>query len=215
MRATQWKHLLAKRLAREKNISVREAKRQLDAEAYLEEQWQWTSGRLHQEYLCQMMFHHATATGKSEHDHAICHWGRWEPSAEWDVEREPTVMELFWPDSSWEDIADLYHDVYQLWRLLGKILCDEETEACIHQEILDSVKECLPCKWLSTLPGEEPRWSPADASLGSNPQAKFNARNCATYDRFMDVKWDSCKEALAIARDANQWALAAAALFGG
>ena len=41
---------------------------------------------------------------------------------------------------------DLYHDVYQLQRLLGKMFCDEEMKACIHQEILDSVKECLQCK---------------------------------------------------------------------
>ena len=61
-----------KKLAREKNILVREAKKWLDAEAYLEEQLQWTSSGLYQEYLCQMMFHHATVTGKSEHNCAIC-----------------------------------------------------------------------------------------------------------------------------------------------
>ena len=198
----------AKRLAREKTISVKEAKRQLDAEANLKEQWQWTSSRLQQEYLCQMMFHHAT--GKSEQDCAIC-WGRWEPSAEQDVEREPTTMELFWPDSSQEDIVDLYCDVYQLQRLLGKILCDKEMGACICQEILDSVKEHLWCKWLSTLLGADPRQSQTDIPR-LDLQVEFNARNCATYDRFMDVKWDSCKEALAMARDAHQWTLVAAAL---
>ena len=82
------------------------------------------------------------------------------------------------------------------------MICDEEMEAHIHQEILDSVKECLWCKQLSALLGEEPRWSPAGIS-GLDPQAKFNARNCATYDRFVDVKQDSWKEALAIAREAH------------
>ena len=76
-----------RRLAREKDISVREAKRQLDAEAYLKEQWQWTSGRVHQEYLHQIMFHHATATSKHEHDYAVC-WGRQETSAEPGTEEE-------------------------------------------------------------------------------------------------------------------------------
>ena len=69
-----------------------------------------------------MMFHHATATGKSEHNHVI-HQGRWEPSKEWDLMAEPTAMELIQPDSSWEDIVDLHHDVYQLQRLPGKICC--------------------------------------------------------------------------------------------
>ena len=36
---------------------------------------------------------------------------------------------------------DLYHNVYQLQRLLGKICSDEEMEVCICQEIMDSVKE--------------------------------------------------------------------------
>ena len=82
------------------------------------------------------------------------------------------------------------------------MLCDEEMDAHIHQEILDSVKECLQCKWHSALPGEEPRWHPAGIPR-LDPQAKFHARNYATYDRFMDVKQDSCEEALAIARNAH------------
>ena len=89
------------------------------------------------------------------------------------------MMGLARPDSSWEDIADLYHNVYQLWRLPERMLCDEEMEACIHQEILDSVKECLQHKWLSTLLGEEQRQIPAGIPR-VDPQAKFHARNHAT-----------------------------------
>ena len=81
-------------------------------------------------------------------------------------------MELTRPDSSWEDIVDLYHNVYQLRRLPWRMLCDEEMEACICQEILDSVKECLQCKQLSALSGEELRWSPAGIPR-LNPQANF------------------------------------------
>ena len=58
-----------------------EAKRQLDTVAYLKEQKQWSFSMLHQEYLCQMMFHYAAATGKHEYNHAI-HCARWEPSVE-------------------------------------------------------------------------------------------------------------------------------------
>ena len=69
------------------------------------------------------------------------------------MEGEPTAMDLTKPDSSWEGISDLYHDVYQLQRLPGKMLCDKEMEACICQEILDSVKEFLWCKQLPALLG--------------------------------------------------------------
>ena len=68
----------AKRLVREQDILVREAEQQLDANAYLGEQWQWVPGRLHHEYLCQQMFLHAIATGQSKHDSAV-HQGWREP----------------------------------------------------------------------------------------------------------------------------------------
>ena len=182
------------KLAREKNISVREAERQLDTEAYLEELWQWTSSGLHQEYLCQMMFYHATTAGKSEHDCAIC-WGRQKPLAEWDMEREPTVMELVWPDSSQEDIEDLYHNVYQLWRLLGMVCCNEEIGSMylpgdpgLLSKNASSVSGLLHC-W-----GQN--WDGAQLmSLGSTPKLNLMARYHATYDRFMGNMWNSCKEA--------------------
>ena len=41
--------------------------------------------------------------------HAIC-WGRREPSAERDLRVEPTAMELVSPDSTWEEITELYWD---------------------------------------------------------------------------------------------------------
>ena len=185
----------------ERRASQWGAERQLDAMAYLKEQWQWSSVRLYQEYLCQMIFHHAAATSKHGHKHAVC-WGRQEPSAESGMEGESAMIQLTRPDSSWEDIADLYCDVYQLRRLPGRMLCDKETEACICQEILDSVKEHLWHKWLSTLLGEELRWTPASIHR-LNPQANFQARNHAIFDRFMNARQDSCDEALAVAGDAH------------
>ena len=98
---------MVKRLTNERNISVREAEQQLDANAYLKEQWQWAPSRLHHEYLCQQMFLHAAATGQSEHDCTI-HWGRREPLPKEDLGAEPPAMELIHPDSTQEDIEDLY-----------------------------------------------------------------------------------------------------------
>ena len=69
----------AKKLTKERNISVREAEWQLDANAYLEEQWQWAPDGLHHEYLCQQMFLYVTATGWSKQNDTIC-WSHREPS---------------------------------------------------------------------------------------------------------------------------------------
>ena len=140
-----------KRLERELNISVRKAEWQLDANAYLEEQWQWVPGRLHHEYLCQQMFLHATATGWIEHDHAI-HQG---------LERIVTQNETWgWNLPPWnsftptpqEEIEDLYWDVYKLQRLPGRGQHEEATVEYLCKEILDSIKECLQLKWPSAQP---------------------------------------------------------------
>ena len=136
---------MVKRLVNERKISVRETEWQLVTNAYLGEQWQWASSGLHHEYLCQQMFSHATVTSQSEHNHAIC-WGRREPLMEQDLGTEPTTMELICPDSTEEDIADLYWDVYQFRRLLRRGHCKEGMEEHICQEILDSIKNaCALC----------------------------------------------------------------------
>ena len=66
-------------------------------------------------------------------------------------------------------------------------MCDEETKVHIHQEIPDSIKEHLQCKWVSALPGEEPRGSQGNVPR-LNLQAEFQTRHHAIYDRFRDMK---------------------------
>ena len=83
------------------------------------------------------------------------------------------------------------------------MLYEKETEEHICQEILDSVKECPQHKWISTVPRVELRCSPSDIPR-LDPKAEFQARSHATYNHFMDVRQDSCEEALTIVRDAHQ-----------
>ena len=64
------------------------------------------------------------------------------PLPKWDLGAEHTAMELVCPDSTQEDIEDLYWDVYQLQRLPGRGWCEKATEEHLHREILDSLKEC-------------------------------------------------------------------------
>ena len=156
------------------------------------------------------MFLHATATSWSKHDHAI-HQGRREPLVEQDLGVEHTAMELICPDSTWEDIADLYQDVYQLWRLPGRSHCKDGTEEHICQEILDSLKEHLQLKQLSAL--LEGEWVQSLAgALRPGPQAAFAVANCKAYERFAGADQDSCEDALAIMQDTHWRALVAAAL---
>ena len=207
MRKGQPNTAVAKRLAREIGISVREAEQQLDANAYLKEQWHWAPGGLHHKYLCQQMFSHAATTGWSLYDHAI-HWGWREPLQEQDLGAEPTAMELVHPDSTWKDIGDLYWDVHKLQRLPRRGQPEEATKECLHQDILDSLKECLQLKWLSAQPEEWCWQMPANVTQ-PDAQSECVAANCHTYEGFTALKEDSCGGMFAIAKDTNCQALVA------
>ena len=122
----------AKRLVKAKGLSVREVERQLDANAYLNEQWQWTHSSLHHEFLFQQMFQHAMVTSWSGYKCAIC-CGQREPLPEQDLLVEPTAMELISPNSTCQDIEELYWDVYKLSRLPGWGRSEEATEEWLCQ----------------------------------------------------------------------------------
>ena len=58
----------AKRLGAEKNISVREMERRLDAKLFLDEICKWEPSGCHCPLLFQRMFTHAEASGQKEYD---------------------------------------------------------------------------------------------------------------------------------------------------
>ena len=92
--------------------------------------------------------------------------------------------------------------VYQLWRVPSKSPCEAEVEEKSHQEILDSLKECLQHRWDCAQLEEEQKQSSTSASRPA-PQAEYWNRMCTTYDHYKDVKEGLCKEALAIMWDAH------------
>ena len=124
---------------------------------------------------------------------------------------------LRWSLLPWSSLAQgqpekgVYNDVYQLQRSPSKSPYDMETEESIHQEILNSIKECLQHRGVHAQLEERLKQSPTKASR-PDPWTKFQVRVCTTYDHFMDLKEGSCEEALAVPQDAHQWALAALAL---
>ena len=86
----------------------------------------------------------------------------------------------------------MYNEVYQLKRAPAVEPCDTEMAKNICEEILDSVKECLCCRWDHTQLMEEPGWKIHPAPLGwtlvQNP-----AKDHATYDPFRHIKEGSCE----------------------
>ena len=131
------------------------------------------------------MFFPAVAMGQKKLDHAI-YWGQQEPSPEQDLEVEATTIELICPTSTREEITEIYWDIYQLRRLPGKSPCDGEMEELLHQEILDSIRECLWHKWAVAPQGEESGQHPT-SSPKCDPQADYVTKNHATYDWLKDI----------------------------
>ena len=106
-------------------------------------------------------------------------------------------MELIGPWLTGEEIRKVYNDTYQLQRLPSKSPCDVEMEERVCQEILNSVKEHLQCRWECAQPEERLRQSSAGTSW-PDPQDKFQDRVHTIYNHFRDLKEGSCEEALTI-----------------
>ena len=84
-----------------------------------------------------------------------------------------------------------------------------------HIEILETLKECLWCRWDPTQL-EEPRWRSTGTRTTRTPaQVKFHTQMQATYDHFgnfWDRQQESGEEALRVARNAQCWVLATVAM---
>ena len=109
-------------------------------------------------------------------------------------------MELISPDSTCQEIEDLYQDMCQLQRLLRRSQCKEPMVECIQKEILDSIKEHLWHKWLSIQLEGKQEQSSTDASW-PGLHAAFAAANQETYEKFTAAQKDSYEEMMAIMRD--------------
>ena len=131
------------------------------------------------------MFAHTTVMGQKEHDWAICQ-GQRQPSLKWDLEAEPSAMDLISSETSWAKIRVIYNEVYQLQKSPRRSPCNKETEGRIHQEILDSAQECLQHRQVPTQLEGEPKQSPTCTSK-MDTQAEFQARTCATYDHYKSM----------------------------
>ena len=93
--------------------------------------------------------------------------------------QETPAVELVGYRTTCEEVFNLYQEVYQLKRTPGLVPVDQEVADCIHQEILDLLKEHM---WHRQSPAqlEEPLGHRSRKSA----QAEFHSQNKATWDHF-------------------------------
>ena len=113
---------------------------------FLDECPRWASLGSHHPFIMHWMLTHTEATGQKEHDQAICQ-GWWQPSPKWDLVAESSAMDIIGAGTFQDEIRVIYNEVYQLQRLPSRSPCDGEAEEQVCQEIQESIKECLQCRW--------------------------------------------------------------------
>ena len=202
----------AKKLAREVGVSARETERWLNAYLFLDEIPRWESGSPHCPYLLQRMFTQAENAGQREYN--CVRWrGCPQSVLEHDASQETFAVELVGYRTTCEEFFNLYQEVYQLKRTIGLVPGDEEVADWIHQEVLNSLKECIQHRQSPAQPEE-----PLGHRSRKSAQAEFHSRKKVTWDHF-DHYWDrqeeSWEEALRVARDAHHQALVVATLLEG
>ena len=93
----------AKKLGAEKDISVWEVERRLDAKLFLDEIPKWEPSGPQHPFLYQKMFAHVKAIDLKDYHHGICQH-HWQPSPERALWAEVSAMGLLTPQTTHKEI---------------------------------------------------------------------------------------------------------------
>ena len=155
---------------------------------------------LHHPFILQRMFVHATESGWKEVESLICcHcWGghpRLDPKA------DVSAIQLVGFQTSREEIRELFHQVFMLKRLPRPLPCGPKWAQDIPRDILSSLKDCL---W-------QRRGDSLEGSIGLEPSSAClsHSQNRTSWRERQGMFG---KHELAEAKEAHQWALAAASI---
>ena len=102
----------------------------------------WEVEGLHHPLILQEMFLQATHSGRREAEWMIC-WGHQHGLPHLDPQADVSAVQSFGPQTSREEIWDLYYQVYKLTRLLRSPLCGPEWAGELLRDIVSSLKNCL------------------------------------------------------------------------
>ena len=133
-RSKRQKFQAAKQWATDEQKSVREMERVMDVELFLGIQDQWTEDTPHHLIILYEMFRHVAAKGWKEAEHVICR-GCPQTLPQLNPEAGVPTIQLVGPDTTKEELFEIYLEVYKLHRLPGS----PPGEPVILQEVLSSL----------------------------------------------------------------------------
>ena len=112
----------------------------MDMEIFLDEYPCWEAEGLHCPLILQDMFLQATHSGRMEEEQMI-HQGCQHGLPQLDLQADVSTTQLVGPQTSEEEIPDLYYQVYNLKRLPGSLLCRPERADKLARDIMSSLKD--------------------------------------------------------------------------
>ena len=98
--------------------TVHELERAMDVDLFLEIQSNWAEDSLHHLVILHEMFCHATSEGRKEVEQIVCQ-GHWQHMPQLNPEVGIPAIELVGPETSREELLEIYIEVYKLHRLHG------------------------------------------------------------------------------------------------
>ena len=156
------KSLAAKGLVKSEGLSVRKAECHLGADLFLDKYPWWKAGGPHHLFILQRMFLHTTESGWKEMEQMI-HQGCWQEPPRLDARVDVSIIQLVGYKTSWEEIQELYIEVYMLRRLPGPPPCGPEWVQELAQDILSLCGRVPPPKGGATMPDGDQEHGPTRA----------------------------------------------------
>ena len=130
------KFQITKQWAADEQRPVREMEWIMDVELFLEGQAQWEEDSPHCLVIMHEMFQHAAAKGQKEAEQIVC-WGHQQKLPQLNLEVGIPTIQLVGPETSKEDLQELYLEVYKLHRLPGS----PSGEPVLLEEVLSSIED--------------------------------------------------------------------------
>ena len=128
----------AKRRSTVEQRPVHELERVMDVDLFLELWGKWAEDSPQHLVILHEMFCHAASEGQKEVEQIVCQ-GHWQHMPQLNPEVGIPAVELVGPETSREELLEIYLEVYKLSRLPGS----PPGELAIAQEVLAAVPDCL------------------------------------------------------------------------
>ena len=130
-----------KQQAADEQRPVREMERIMDVDLFLRIQDRWVEDSPHRMVILHEMFQHAAAEGQKEAEWIICQ-GHQQNLPQLNREAGIPTVQLVGPETSKEEILEIYLEVYKLHRLPGS----PPGEPAILEEVLSSLPDHQGCE---------------------------------------------------------------------